>query len=359
GDAELLRRHGWTTSTLFEHWSSLLKSRRITRVAEVVIDDGVFDLQFVHPSWPVDQQHKRYVAQIGGLNFNLNCIDFYLRTTTRGAIVQYRIDPATAYAQITNTCAFGDRNSVWLSRELGSNRIVLKGQAQASSSEPISVTVHDPGMFFAFTLSEALRASGVEVINPPVRDLQAHARQNLILLAQHETPLELVLRRANKDSINLYAECLLKRLGAASTGGRGGSWQNGATAIGAFTGERGVPPTEITIDDGSGLSRKNRLSANALTQILAADFFGPHRQTFISSLAVGGIDGTLDARFRDDLKGRVFAKTGYVANARCLSGFLRTRKDQWYAFAILVNGPVGIEGRRIQEQIVAAIDRND
>ena len=55
----------------------------------------------------------------------------------------------------------------------------------------------------------------------------------------------------------------------------------------------------------------------------------------------------------------MFAKTGYVSNARCLSGFVKTKKDNWYAFSILINGPTGSEAKRVHEAIVAAIDKND
>src|SRR3954470_23433114 len=81
GDAEYLRTvgGGWGVTTVFQAWAKQLVARGITSVNDVIVDDSVFDDQFVHPRWPADQQHKRYVAQVGGLNLNANCIDFYIR----------------------------------------------------------------------------------------------------------------------------------------------------------------------------------------------------------------------------------------------------------------------------------------
>jgi len=359
GDVEMLKKHGWGTTTLFENWAELLKSRGITRIGDLVIDDSIFDDHFVHPNWPTDQIQKRYVAQVGGLNLNANCLDFYLHTGQRGLVVQYRIDPPTAYAAIANNCTHGQRNAIWLSRAADANQIVLKGETNASNDEPISVTIHDPGLYFGKVFAETLQKAGITVAGQIIRQRDAHTWKDAILLAQHETPIDVVIRRANKDSMNLYAEALMKRLGAAPSDSRNGSWQSGAAAVKQFLQDRGVGDNEAVIDDGSGLSKVNRVSPHAIVTVLVADFFGPNRAMFMDSLAVGGVDGTLEGRFGGDLKGRVFAKTGYVSNARCLSGFVRTKKDNWYAFSILINGPTGSEAKRVHEAIVAAIDRND
>ena len=77
----------------------------------------------------------------------------------------------------------------------------------------------------------------------------------------------------------------------------------------------------------------------------------------MSSLAVGGEDGTLDKRFLDNLRGRVFAKSGFVNGVSCLSGYVKTSDDQWYAFSILMNS-VGYGAKQLQEKIVKAIDTN-
>jgi D-alanyl-D-alanine carboxypeptidase/D-alanyl-D-alanine-endopeptidase (penicillin-binding protein 4) len=165
-----------------------------------------------------------------------------------------------------------------------------------------------------------------------------------------------VLARANKDSMNLYAEALCKRLGYETTH-ESGSWANGTAAVRKFlTDSVGVSGEELTLDDGCGLSKKNGISANALAQTLVHNFRSPQREAFINSLAIGGVDGTLDRRFLDDLRGRVFAKSGFVNNVSCLSGYVHTRDDQWFCFSILMNNVFSGGAKQLQERVVKAID---
>ena len=87
---------------------------------------------------------------------------------------------------------------------------------------------------------------------------------------------------------------------------------------------------------------------------------GRNRDAFIHSLAVAGEDGTFEKRFRNNnLRGRVFGKSGYIAGVSCLSGYVKTESGQWFAFSILMNGITDNgTAKALQERIVAAIDDN-
>ena len=366
GDAEFLRPVDWDVTTVFENWAAQLARRQITSVRDVIVDDSVFDEEFLHPNWPADQIHKRYVAEVGGLNLNANVLDFGVRPGAFGDVATYVTNPDTLYAAVRNTCVTGNDNAIWLSREAGTNQVILRGETPARASQVnVAVTVHDPSMYGATVFAEVLRRKGITVTGVVRRDrgLQAARRaggpgaDRWRVLAIHETPLATVLDRANKDSVNVYAESLCKRLGHETTG-QPGSWANGTAALGEFLKSLGVPEAEFKLDDGCGLSKQNAISAAAVNRILTHSFHGPHRELFRDSLAVAGVDGTMQDRFRgSDLKGRVFAKSGYVNNVRALSGYLQTRDGQWYAFSILMNRvPESPEIKVIQEKIVKAID---
>jgi D-alanyl-D-alanine carboxypeptidase/D-alanyl-D-alanine-endopeptidase (penicillin-binding protein 4) len=167
-----------------------------------------------------------------------------------------------------------------------------------------------------------------------------------------------VLARANKDSVNVYAESLCKRIGAAATN-EPGSWKNGIAANGAFLTKIGVSPAEFKFDDGCGLSKENTISANALCQVLAHNWHSKDvKDAFFTSLSIAGKDGTLEMRFQGtDLRGRVFGKSGFVNGVRTLSGYLKAKDDNWYAFSILMNSLADtVTGKNLQEFIVRAVD---
>jgi D-alanyl-D-alanine carboxypeptidase/D-alanyl-D-alanine-endopeptidase (penicillin-binding protein 4) len=191
---------------------------------------------------------------------------------------------------------------------------------------------------------------------------QRHAKDpnGWTVVAALDTKLATVLGRANKDSMNLYAECLCKRLGHEASG-ESGSWQSGTAAVGAFLKSIGVLETHFHLDDGCGLSRENTVSADAIVKVLSHNFLGKNREIFLSSLAVPGEEGTFKNRFKGKLHDRVFGKSGYVNSVSALSGYLKAKDEKWYAFSILMNNlPAGTNNvaKEIQERIVTAIDEN-
>jgi D-alanyl-D-alanine carboxypeptidase/D-alanyl-D-alanine-endopeptidase (penicillin-binding protein 4) len=155
------------------------------------------------------------------------------------------------------------------------------------------------------------------------------------LAVRFSPPLPEILRQMDVQSDNHTAELLLKQLGAVA--GRGGSTAAGAAVVRSVLVEHGVPLAGVRIADGSGLSSLDRLTAKTLVTILQRAWadreIGP---ALLDALPVAGRDGTLRHRLRDTrARGNVRAKTGTLANASALSGFVRRR----YVFAILQNGP--------------------
>jgi D-alanyl-D-alanine carboxypeptidase/D-alanyl-D-alanine-endopeptidase (penicillin-binding protein 4) len=365
GDLDLLRKVGWNVTTVFEQWAAGLKERGVTSVRNIYIDDSIFDEEFFHPNWPADQMQYRYVAQVGGLNLNANTIGVRLAFNGSGKTVTPYFTPATRYVSVRNGCVGGSRNAVMVSREQGTSTINLAGQLDQTLEAPIWVTIHDPPMYAGTVLAETLSAAGIKVTGKAQRDRTIRGQLSpgngagaWTLLAIHETPIETVLARANKDSINLYAESLCKRLGAASTG-ETGSWTNGRAAIAAYLRRIGIAAGDFALDDGCGLSRQNEVTPEAVVKVLTHVYRSKHSHFYLTTLAVAGIDGTLDDRFAGtDLRGRVFGKSGFINGVSSLSGFVRTKDDRWIAFSILINGIPDRSNwhiKQLQERIVRAI----
>ena len=366
GDYELLKKSGWNVTTVFQNWAQALRKSGVTSVRNVFVDDSIFDQEFVHSRWDPGQLQSRFSAEVAGMTLNLGAIDFSVRSAGGGHAVSYTTNPATRYVTIQNTCVGGSENAVVLDRQRGTNNIMLRGTCPPGEAL-VGVTIHDPALYAVTVLGETLASNGIRVTGGVTRDRTIRSQlaipQNAAaytLLAVHETPLVRALERANKDSINPVAEALCKRIGYATAGA--GSWTTGAAASSAFLKRTGAVADQFNLDDGCGLSRENRLSANTLTSVLRYQYHGKHRQLFMDTLAVGGSDGTLDDRFRlADLRGRVFAKSGYIVGVSALSGYLRTSDDRVVAFSILMNNlPRGSNGKAkaLQESIVRAIARN-
>jgi D-alanyl-D-alanine carboxypeptidase/D-alanyl-D-alanine-endopeptidase (penicillin-binding protein 4) len=189
-----------------------------------------------------------------------------------------------------------------------------------------------PALLAARAFEAALLRRGIAVSRPARR---GRAPVDAFPLARDlSPPLAEIVRAVNRDSDNFVAEMLLKSLGAAA--GTAGTTAAGARVVREVLAETGVPLRGDRIADGSGLSRLDRLSAATIVALLRAGASNPEiRHAFLSSLAVAGVDGTLDDRMqRRPAYGRVIAKTGTTILASCLSGYVRGR----YAFAVIQNG---------------------
>jgi D-alanyl-D-alanine carboxypeptidase/D-alanyl-D-alanine-endopeptidase (penicillin-binding protein 4) len=259
---------------------------------------------------------------------------------------------------VGNKCVSGNDNAVWLSREIGTESIVLRGEIDRANAEPISVTVHEPPALVATVLHDALKRAGVGVPpNPAAATSRIDLSDGWEVLAVHQTRLRDVLWRANKDSMNLYAEAMCKRLGAHATK-QPGSWANGTAAVAAYLQSIGVPPEQFKIVDGCGLARGNRLSPAALIRVLEHEALGKNADVYLASLAVAGVDGTLKSRFTRGGEGQVIGKSGFIDGVSSLTGFAADAQGRRVAFSILFNGidkGTNSKAKAIQEQIVRAI----
>jgi len=215
-------------------------------------------------------------------------------------------------------------------------------------------TAVDPAPAASRAFRSALVTAGVPV--------QKRSRRMLVtpptalpLAEDVSVPLVKIVREMGRDSDNFVAEMLLKELGA--TLGAAGTTAAGAVVVSGALADAGVPLTGVRIADGSGLSSLDRATAESLVAILLAGNADPAiRDAFLGSLAVAGVDGTLEHRMQKlPARGRVIAKTGTTNRASALTGFVRDR----YAFAIVHNGsPVSSYWARIaQDRFATALAR--
>jgi D-alanyl-D-alanine carboxypeptidase/D-alanyl-D-alanine-endopeptidase (penicillin-binding protein 4) len=116
----------------------------------------------------------------------------------------------------------------------------------------------------------------------------------------------------------------------------------------------GLDPEKYSYADGSGVSRYNLVSAELLIELLIYMYNNPEFNRFYNSLAIAGVDGTLEKRMIDtDAEGRVFAKTGTLNGVSALSGYVKTLNDHLLAFSILIQNFVEKTrvARNLQDEI--------
>ena len=212
-------------------------------------------------------------------------------------------------------------------------------------------TSRNPALAAASLLRRTLQARGIHVTKRSGSGVLTTA--GLPLAQDLSEPLAQIVRFMGRESDNFTAEVLVKQLGAVLAGR--GTTAAGTRVVRDALEDAGVPLGGVRLADGSGLSRLNRLTAAAVVALLEAGLADPAlRDAFLGSLAVAGVDGTLQHRLqRRPARGRVIAKTGTTSLASALSGFVRDR----YVFAILQNGrPVStFWARRAQDRFATVL----
>lgn len=364
-DPKLLNDMGLELEDLVKMWVDAVRKHGGPAVREIVIDDRIFDQERVHPSWPRDQLNRWYCAEVSGLNFHSNIARVYAEPTAPVQAPKVTIEPAAPWLTARNlgrTVTTG-ANTVWVSRPPASNAMTLHGNVRWTTQEPVQVALHDPAMVFGRLLRDRVARAGLG--DAQVRRAEPdESLPDAELVALVQTPLQVVLRRSNVDSHNLYAESLLKRLGHEITG-QPGAWSSGGAVMRMVLGKKLGPQAAsgVLIADGSGMSRASRVSPDIMARWLIAmhrdeQLAGP----FLDSLPIAGSEGTLRRRFHGaSLASEVRAKSGYLSGVSNLSGYvIDEQTGRAVVFSVLVNDiPGSLPVRRVKEfheRVVELID---
>ena len=175
------------------------------------------------------------------------------------------------------------------------------------------------------------------------------------LFHTHDSPeLGVVVRDINKWSNNLMTRTLFLTLGMEH-GGRPATLEKGREAIRSWLTEKGLDFPELTIDNGCGLSRDDRISALSMGRLLDWAYANPTMSELMSSLAIAGVDGTLHRRFRrTPVEGQGHLKTGTLKGATGLAGFVEDKIGRRWVFVSLINNPrlQGWRGKAVEGSIL-------
>ncbi len=200
--------------------------------------------------------------------------------------------------------------------------------------EPDGQRASDPALFAARALTELLRGHGIAVSGGP-RLGSAPAGATLLYSAR-SAPLSAIIAAMNKPSDDFFAEMLTKGLGAAFGGV--GSTAAGVAVERAFLVSEGLSPQDFALSDGSGLSYADHETALDITQLLTAMSRRSDWRLFWRSLSVAGVNGTLADRMRGTpAQGNLHGKTGTLAVASNLSGYVTSANGHWLVFSMLMN----------------------
>jgi D-alanyl-D-alanine carboxypeptidase/D-alanyl-D-alanine-endopeptidase (penicillin-binding protein 4) len=319
---------------------------RTRRVRDVIGDDSLFPDQRWSPGMSWNNIHTRSGTAISALTLDDNEA---VLLVSPGAAGRAPTLDHMGYYGIVNRAVTAPEGETELrfTRLPGSRTVELSGRIAAGAApETLRLAIDDPADYAAWRLRALLAERGVRVTGEVrVRHRQGDSRPQPgpgPLARLVPPPLAEDLGRINRESQNLHAELLIRRLGLV----RGnGSIEDGVAEIAAMLERAGAARTGWDLSDGSGMSTYNRLSPRATVALLRWAAAQPWGAAWRSTLPVAGADGTLASRFRGTpLEGRLFAKTGTLNATNALSGYLTARSGRTLIFSFFANDVPGGEG---------------
>jgi D-alanyl-D-alanine carboxypeptidase/D-alanyl-D-alanine-endopeptidase (penicillin-binding protein 4) len=383
----VLRGHGdpsLTTDDLYR-LADELRGQGVRRISgDILVDQHVWDDQTTPPAFEQQPNEWSYFrAPVSAVAINENTLTFTVRPAEAGAPAHVSFDPP-GYVDVDGTVTTGGEgaDSVGLALAGNGKRMTAKVSGTVGADARVvrfTKRVEDPTLLAGYALRSVLETTGIKVAGDvkvggtsrsaggdpaPAKDAKdAGAAKNsdgtspaspergrnlgVTVLARHESaPLSQLLYSLGKQSDNFYAEMVFKTLGG-EVKGRPGKSSDAADVVTRWVNKIGAGDTGLVIKNGSGLFDSNRTTATSMALLLRAMWRDSAVQPeFVAQLAVGGTDGTLHKRFREERhRHAIRAKTGTLDDTIALSGYVLGPPGKGpIAFSILMNKVAGKAG---------------
>ncbi|NSW93471.1 MAG: D-alanyl-D-alanine carboxypeptidase/D-alanyl-D-alanine-endopeptidase [Bacteroidales bacterium] len=327
-----------------DKWIADIQRLGIKRIeGRVIVDDSYYDYQPVPGKWLWEDAGNYYGAGAFGLSIFDNTYRIYFNTgSADGSVRLIRTEPEGYGKTLVNRLkAEGQNDLGYVFAVPYSSGGWIEGTIPAGKEVFIlKASIPDPPKLLAEIVHTKLTSAGIKISGEPstTRILPDDSLKEMVTVSETVSPpLKDIIRVLNHESINLYAEHLLKETGKVTEGE--GTTSAGIKSIGSFLKSAGLDTEGLFLADGSGLSPLNGVSAELLTELLVymknkSKCFSE----FYSSLPDAGQDGTLKNYFRDEIFiNNLKAKTGSMTRVRSFAGYFTASSGREMAFSVLVN----------------------
>lgn len=324
----------------------------ITKInGNVYLDNQAFDQVKAGPGWMWDDMNFCWSAPATAIMLDHNCFQFYLKPAKHSGEKPHMLFPRILhYISIQNDAVtkLADNHSCELSLKANThNHYILSGCiAPDSRTLTMDVAIHNPTNYAAKLTAHLFKRANIQLDGNIIAGRTAH---NNYLLVEHKSkPLRLIIDKMLKNSDDLIADALARKIGAIYFMQQG-NWKNATAAMLSILQDKvGINPDNMTLVDGSGISRYNLVTPSQVAQVLNYSYHNfAISPEFISSLPIAGVDGTLHKHhytnhpgiyaINPDIVGKLRAKTGTMTGVVGLAGYLQTKQGHMISIVILVN----------------------
>jgi D-alanyl-D-alanine carboxypeptidase/D-alanyl-D-alanine-endopeptidase (penicillin-binding protein 4) len=329
-----------------EFWKMLrvLRSTGLEHIdGDLVLDDSYFSVSEDPPGAFDGDPYRTYNVVPSALIANFKAVRFQFVVDAASNGVRIVTDPELRNLDIRNGIKLVDTPCGGFQAGISFNvddpetlsRVIFDGEySRRCSTYSMSRTVLDHDTY-VYGLFDALWTELGGSMQGNMRKAVIGAEQARVL-NWISPPLADVIRSINKNSNNVMTRQLVYTL-AAEIAGPPGTRDAGIGIIQGFLKSRGIDAESLVLVNGAGLSRDERISARALAAMLRVAQQSPYAAEYISSLSLGGLDGTTRGRFDGSGNGRMHVKTGRLDHVSALAGYVHAAVGRTFVVVVFGN----------------------
>ncbi|MDX4006340.1 D-alanyl-D-alanine carboxypeptidase/D-alanyl-D-alanine-endopeptidase [Pseudomonas aeruginosa] len=292
---------------------------------------------------------------------NLKSVRMVVRTD--GNKVNVQMDPPLANVRIDNqvkmtapaTCPAWPKLRFSPVTQFDGTTLLATGQIPQGCSAQTYMSLLDHPGYTAGAVRGIWQELGGSILG---KDRQGSVPRNATLIAKAFSPdLVEIIRDINKYSNNTMARQLFLSIGAQfRNSADGDDAQAAQRVVRQWLARKGITAPRLVMENGSGLSRQERVSAREMAAMLQAAWHSPYAAEYISSLPLAGLDGTMRKRLRRTaLVGEAHVKTGTLNTVRALAGFSRDASGHNWVVVAILNSPRPWGASAILDQVLLSL----
>lgn len=326
------------------NWINEIRKLGIKKIeGKIITDDSRYDYQPLPAKWLWEDAGNYYGAGAYGLSVFNNTFEIHFRTSGEGSQpVITSINPEICRYDLSNQLiASGNSDNGYVFAVPYNDYGWLAGSIPANMEDfVLKAAINDPPLLLAKIIDSMLDSSGIVVSGDPstARLEKKFTDNEMTMISEvNSPPLKDIIEILNHESVNLFAEHILKELGKVYR--NNGSTKAGIEVLYKFLEDSGLDTSGFFIEDGSGMSPMNAVTAGGLAKIL---FFmktgAEYYDDFYRSLPDAGKEGTLKSFFKEPVfESNLKAKSGSMTRVRSYAGYFKTMSGNEMAFGILIN----------------------
>ena len=336
---------------------------------DIILDRSVFSLAATNPAAFDDEPLRPYNAAPDGLLVNFKALIFTFTPDLAAQRVRIKVEPPIAGVEIPTELpltkgACGDWKTSLQADFFTPNKISFAGRYVAACGEKVWPVAYSEPASYAARVVQAMWAQAGGILTGQVREAATPPGSRALLTAE-SLPLADIISDVNKFSNNVMAQQVFLSLSSHGEGGiarKTGGFEASRRVLAAWWKKNLPNASPPVIENGSGLSRKERSSAAALSALLLHADGSAHAQVFANSLGLAGIDGTV-ARMKERnaqsiALGNAQLKTGSLKDVTALAGYANGQSGQRYVLVAMINHPNAGAGRLALDKLVEWVVRD-